>query len=128
MKEEKVFIVLTHTNQAAKGSHPGRGKNGNVTWEVAERVEFVNHIKTRHITTGSAIGDYINRKMIKGERHGMADYDVFEGYVRKKYEKQMIELDAAYSDIRIEVKEEEPVKQPFVDQFGNEREKTVFDV
>jgi hypothetical protein len=128
MKEEKVFIILTHKNQAAKGSHPGRGKNGNVNWEVAEQVEFVNHIKTRHITTGSAIGDYINRKMIKGERHGMGDYDVFEGYVRGKYERQMTELDAAYGNNRVEVEEEEPVEQPFVDRFGNERKKTVFDV
>jgi len=128
MKAEKVFIVLSHKNQAAQGSHPGRGKNGNVKWEVAEQVEFVNKIKDRHITMGSAIGDYINRKMIKGERHGMADYDVFEGYVRKKYEKQMLELDEAYNNDRIAVEEVEPVKQPFVDQFGNEREKTVFDL
>jgi len=126
MKEEKVFIVLSHKNQVAKGSHPGRGKNEIVKWEVAEQVEFVNRIKDRHILTGSAIGDYINRKMIKGERHGMSDYNTFEGYVRTKYEKQMSELDAAYGDNRIE--EEEKPEQPFIDQFGNERQRTVFDI
>ena len=125
MKQEKVFIILTHKNQVAKGSHPGRGKGGNVRWEVAEQVEFVNRIKDRHISTSSAIGDYINRKMISGVRHGMTSYTVFEEYVRKKYAKQMTELDEAYGNDRIE--EEVPLV-PFVDKFGNEREKTVFDV
>ena len=64
--------------------------------------------------------------MIKGERHGMSDYNTFEGYVRTKYEKQMSELDAAYGDNRIE--EEEKPEQPFIDQFGNERQRTVFDI
>lgn len=125
MKKEKVFIVLSHKNQLTKGSHPGRGKNGTVNWEVAEQVEFVNRIKDRHITTSSAIGDYINRKMISGQRHGMTDYDAFEGYVRKKYEKEMAELDSHYSNDRIEVEQPKPI---FIDKFGNEREKTVFDV
>ena len=40
MKEEKVFIVLSHKNQVAKGSHPGRGKNEIVKWEVAEQVNL----------------------------------------------------------------------------------------
>jgi len=123
--KEKVFIVLSHKNQLSRGSHPGRGKNGTVNWEVAEQVEFVNKLKERHITTGSVIGDYINRTMIKGERHGMTEYSVFEEYVRKKYKKQMDELDTAYGNERIEI--EQP-KEIFVDNFGNEREKTVFDV
>jgi hypothetical protein len=37
----------------------------------------------------------------------------------------MAELDAAYRESQVK---EEPVREVFADQFGNIREKTVFDV
>jgi hypothetical protein len=125
MKKEKVFIVITHKKQLRKGSHPGKGNKANLQWEIAENIEFVSNLKERHRSMGSAIGDYINRKMLTGERHGMGDYVVFEEYVRKKYEAQMKELDTLYENDRIE-EEVRPVM--ITDRFGNTREKTVFDV
>ncbi|HEY6436758.1 MAG TPA: hypothetical protein VIY47_09210 [Ignavibacteriaceae bacterium] len=122
MSKEKVFIVLSHKHQLKKGARPVKGDNSN--WEVVEQVEFVNQIRNKHISMSSAIADYINRKMITGDRYGMKDYQTFEDYARKKYEKQMAELDNAYKADQI--KEESP--EVFVDQFGNVREKTVFDV
>ena len=73
----------------------------------------------------SAIGDYINRKMITGSRFGLDDYDKFEEYVRTKYKKQMDELDTAYLAQQVEIEESPEV---FIDEFGNVRSRTVFDV
>lgn len=123
MNREKVLIVLSHKYVPKKGSHPGRGKKSNVEWEVAEQVEFVSSLKNKHISMSSAIGDYINRKMITGAKVGMDDYSHFEEYVRKKYSKEMAELDAAYSNDRIK----DESSEVFVDQFGNVRARTVFD-
>lgn len=117
MAKEKVFIILSHKNSLKKGS--------TTEWEVQETVEFVNQIRNRHISTSSAIADYLNRKMISGARYGMDDYDKFEEYVRNKYAKQMNELDSAYREQRVE---EPSSPEVFVDQFGNVRAKTVFDV
>lgn len=125
MSKEKVFIVISHLNKPAKGSHPGRNNKDEIKWEVTEHVEFVNQVRDKHISMASAVGDYINRKMVIGSRHGMTDYDKFEEYVRKKYKKQMEELDAAYREQRVGPPESPEV---FVDNFGNVRAKTVFDV
>jgi hypothetical protein len=75
------------------------------------------------------VADYINKKIFSGTRYGITDYEKFIEYVRKKYPKQMTELDAMYS-VQQEVEVEEIVKDTpvFVDQFGNVRAKTVFDV
>jgi hypothetical protein len=116
MSKEKVFIVLSHKNSLKKGS--------STEWEVSETVEFVNQLRNRHTSMGSAIGDYINRKMIIGTRYGMDEYSKFDEYIRKKYSKQMDELDAAY--LKQQVADESP--EVIVDQFGNVRSKTVFDV
>ena len=75
----------------------------------------------------SAIGDYINRKMQKGERHGMGDYDTFENYVRSKYEKEMTELDKAYRAEQVVFDLTPPEQEVFADKFGNVRARTVFD-
>jgi hypothetical protein len=117
MAKEKIFIVLSHKHSLKKKT------NGD--WEVQETVEFVNQLRNKHISSSSVIGDYINRKMVIGERFGFSDYAKFEEYVYKKYEKQMAELDAAYSDQRLAPAE---ILAPFKDQFGNTREKTVFDL
>jgi len=124
MSKEKVFIVVTHLNSHKKGSHPGRHEKENVQWEISETVEFVNQVKKKHISTASAIGDYINKKIIIGSRYGITSYDQFEEYVRTKYAKQMAELDAAYRTQQV-VEEKSP--EVFVDAFGNVRAKTVFD-
>jgi hypothetical protein len=118
MSKEKVYIVVSHKHNLKKGTKD--------QWEVAESVEFVNQLRNRHYTTSSAIGDYINRKMEKGERHGMGDYSKFEEYVRAKYTKEMAQLDAAYRADQVVVKE---VVSPelIADEFGNLRAKTVFD-
>jgi hypothetical protein len=116
MSKEKVFIVLSHKNTLRKGSR--------TDWEVVETVEFVNNLKKRHVTMSSAIGDYLNRKIISGKKVGMEDYDYFETYVRKKYAKQMEELDSAYHD---DVVKTEEGPELVTDTFGNVRPKTVFD-
>lgn len=122
MKKEKVYIVVSHKHILKT---PGT-KNKEPVWEVSEAVEFVNQLRNRHLTTSSAIGDYINRKMEKGERHGMGDYAVFEEYVRSKYAKEMSQLDAAYRAEQVAV-EEVASPEVFADQFGNLRARTVFD-
>jgi hypothetical protein len=117
--KERVFIVLMHKN-SLKG--PVR-KGVEPQWEVEERVEFVNQIRKKHIETGTAIADYLDRKMVSGARFGMTDYAKFEEYVRTKYSKQMAQLDSVYGGQRI------PTEDPeiFVDTFGNVRARTVFD-
>lgn len=122
MKKEKVYIVVSHKHTLKT---PG-SKHREPTWEVAETVEFVNQLRNKHHTTSSAIGDYINRKMLTGARHGMADYTQFENYVRTKYEKEMKELDKAYRADQVVV--DTPNQQEvFSDEFGNIRARTVFD-
>lgn len=116
MSKEKVFIVLSHKHSLRAGTRD--------QWEVTETVEIVSQLRKKHTTMSSAIGDYINRAMISGSKVGMTDYVGFEAYIRKKYPKQMSELDTAYSkDV---VKEES--QGVFADEFGNIRTKTVFDV
>ena len=121
MKKEKVYIVVSHKHVLKT---PG-SKNREPEWEVSESVEFVNQLRTKHLTTSSAIGDYINRTMQSGARHGMGDYDTFETYIRSKYEKEMAELDGAYREqVIFDVTPEQEV---FSDEFGNIRARTVFD-
>lgn len=122
MKKEKVYIVVSHKHILKT---PGT-KNKEPVWDLSETVEFVNQLRNKHLTTSSAIGDYINRKMEKGERHGMGDYDKFEEYVRSKYEKEMAELDKAYrAQVIFDVTP--PEQEVFADEFGNLRARTVFD-
>lgn len=123
MSKEKVYIVISHKYSLKKD--PRTGKFIKDQWEVNETVEFVNQLRNRHTTTSSAIGDYLNRKLITGTKLGMTDYDQFEQYVRKKYTKQMEELDAAY---RPKAEEKINKSEIFVDSFGNVRAKTVFDL
>lgn len=119
MAKECVYIILSHKNTLKKYSK--------TEWDVEETVEFVNQIRNKHRSLSSAIGDYLNKKMITGSRFGMEDYDQFEGYIRKKYEKQMAELDTAYMKDQVSVPELVSVPE-FSDQFGTSRPKTVFDV
>lgn len=117
MSKEKVFIVLSHKNSLKKGSK--------TDWEVTETVEFVNQLRRKHTTMSSAIGDYVNEKMLSGSRNGMVDYHKFEDYIRKKYKDQLKKLDDAYKPyIPSEIK----MPETFSDQFGNIRPKTIFDV
>lgn len=119
MKKEKVFIVLTHKHQLKLKSK--------TDWEVVETVEFVNQLRDRHYTTSVAIGDFVNRKMITGARHGMTDYDKFQDYISTKYKSQFEQLTTAYG--ALQAPPVETTEQPLVvDQFGNRRQKTVFDV
>ena len=124
MSKEKVFIVLSHKNMLKKD--PRTGKCVKDKWEVSETVEFVNQLRNKHITTSSAIGDYLNRKLLSGTSYGITDYNAFEEYVRTKYQKQMAELDSAYGHLRAENKVED-LPDVITDQFGNMRAKTVFD-
>jgi len=115
--KETVYIILSHMNTLKKGSR--------TEWDVHEKVEFVSTIRNKHTSTSSAIGDYINRKMITGSRYGMGDYEKFEEYVRTKYKEQMTQLDMAYGVDQARLDNSAEV---FVDKFGNVRAKTVFDV
>lgn len=115
MKKEKAFIVLSHTHRLEK----------NGQWQVYEKVEIVDQLRKRHYSNSSAIGDFINRTMISGIRVGMDNYDNFENYIRNRYKTQMDELDTMYKDHRVNLPEN---KDLMVDEFGNVREKTIFDV
>jgi hypothetical protein len=75
----------------------------------------------------SAIGDYINRKMLSGSRFGITEYGPFEDYIRKTYKKELAELDALYRADQIKEEQAEPSPEVFSDQFGNIRARTVFD-
>jgi len=116
MAKEKVFIVLSHKHSLKRGTKDH--------WEVSETVEFVNQLRNRHHTMSTAIADYLNEKMLTGSRSGMTDYKQFEGYVRKKYEKELSQLDSMYKADRPE-KATEP--ELYTDKFGTVRLKTVFD-
>jgi len=122
MKKEQVYIVVSHKHVLKT---PGT-KHREPQWSVAETVEFVNKLRNKHHTTSSAIGDYINQKMLTGARHGMTDYDQFENYIRTKYTKEMKALDNAYraDQVVIDVPNQQEV---FSDEFGNIRTRTVFD-
>lgn len=122
MKKEKVYIVVSHKHILKT---PGT-KNKEPVWDLSETVEFVNQLRNKHLTMSSAIGDYINCKMEKGERHGMGDYAKFEEYVRSKYAKEMAEFDKAYRAEQVVV-EEVASPEVFADEFGNLRARTVFD-
>lgn len=116
MAKEQVYIVLMHKHSLKVGTRD--------QWEVQETVEFVSQLRNKHLTMASACGDFLNRKMISGSRHGFADYAVFEDYIDKKYEKQLTELKGAYPRAELpEVAKSNLIK----DQFGNERAPTVFD-
>jgi hypothetical protein len=123
MKKEKVFIVASHKHILKKDPRTGKTLTGQ--WEVSEVVEFVNQLRNKHIRSSTAIGDYINRTMLTGERHGMGDYNTFENYIRTKYAKQLEELDGAYGQYRISAP---VVEETITDEHGNTRSKTVFDV
>ena len=122
MSKEKVYIVLSHKHSLKKKS--------TTEWEVAESVEFVSTLRNKHLTTSSAIGDYLNETMLSGSRVGMEDYTKFENYVRNKYAKEMAKLDDMYLSDKnvIKVNNDTIVDNAYVDQFGNTREKTVFDI
>lgn len=118
MAKEKVYIVLSHVNQYQHKSNQ---------WEVVEKVEFVNSLRTRHYTTASVVADYINSKIIVGNRVGFHDYSQLDGYVRSKYPNQMKEIDNAYGDMRVQVDVPEAEMTLIVDNFGVTRAKTIFD-
>jgi len=115
MAKEKVYIVLSHKHSLKRGSK--------TEWEVAETVEFVNQLRNKHISMSSAVGDFLNKKMMTGAKVGMGDWEYFEAYVRKKYAKQMAQLDAAYPEEVVE----DTGPALITDQFGNLRPRTVFD-
>ena len=119
MSKEKVFIVLIHKNMLKPKSK--------TEWEVQEIIECVDQLRPRHYTYASVIGDYLNRKMIMGERYGMTDYSKFEEYVTTKYPQQMKQLNEAYRALQAPEPESES-PEVFADSFGNIRTKTVFDL
>jgi hypothetical protein len=88
MKKENVFIIVTQMRSLKTKSKD--------SWQVVERVEFVDQIRNRHYSTATAIGDYVNQKMLLGMAKGIEDYSKFETYIREKYPKQMEHLDTYF--------------------------------
>lgn len=123
MSKEKVFIVVSHKH-SLKNKH-SKTENPN-DWQVTETVEFVSELRKKHYEMSSAIGDYINRKMITGARFGITEYGPYEDYIRQKYAKELAQLDALYRKEQV-AESHEPSAEVFADQFGNIRAKTVFD-
>jgi hypothetical protein len=110
MSKENVYIVVTHINALKKGSK--------AEWEVTETVEFVNHLRKKHISMSTAIGDYLNRKMFKGASIGLDDYDKFEGYIRQKYGPQMKLLDKEYRPVDLSIPPEGDQRPVSADKDG----------
>ena len=117
MSKDQVYIVVSHTNRLR-----------NQKWEVSEKVEFVNSLRSRHYTTASIIADYINQKVITGKRFNIETYNQLDQYLRTKYPKQFKELDEKYASMVVQ----QPavvsdVPNVIIDDFGIARQKTVFD-
>lgn len=135
MSKEKVFIVISHKRVLKQNNRVGSRKPAESDWEIAETVEFVNHLKSKHITMSSATADYINRKVLSGSHLGMTSYDQFESYVNTKYPKQLAELDAVYRELQVArpptpelvATTDQPIQDLITDEFGNVRVRTVFD-
>ena len=85
MKKENVFIIVTQMKTLKTKSKD--------SWQTTEHVEFVDQIRNRHYSMATAIGDYVNKKMVLGMAKGIEDYSIFETYIRGKYPKQMEQLD-----------------------------------
>jgi hypothetical protein len=117
MSKEKVFIVLSHKHSL--------GNRITGDWQVNETIEFVSQLRNRHYTMSTVIVDYLNRKLITGKRAGFDTYEKFDEYARKKYPKQMTELDNAYGSMVVPV--EESNEALVTDEFGTVRPATVFD-
>jgi hypothetical protein len=100
MRKDKVFIVVTQIRSLKTKSKD--------SWQVTERVEFVDQVRNKHISTATAIGDYINQKMVIGAAKGITEYDKFETYIREKYPKQMEQLDAHFRP--------KPAEEPVADE------------
>ena len=96
MKKEKVFIIVTQMKSLVPKS--------TTSWQVTEKVEFVSTIRNKHISTATAICDYVNKTIVLGTSKGVTDYEVFEKYIR--YPKQLETLDAYF---RPKVEENQPV-------------------
>ncbi len=114
MSKENVFIVISHVHSLKPGS--------NNVWETAERVEFVNQLRKKHVVSSTMIADYTRKKIVSGARYGIDNYNALIEYVGKKYPKQLAELNALYGV------ETTTTASEFTDSFGNTRSKTVFDV
>jgi hypothetical protein len=115
MAKKNIYIVLMHSHALKSGSKS--------EWETNERVEFVDNLRKRHISFSTAIGDYTNKKMISGSRYNINDYNQFEEYLKGKYPEQMKQLDKIYGNEAAVI-----ISDDMVDEFGNKRAKTVFDV
>lgn len=83
MSKGNVFIVMVHHNIR---------NNKTKKMEVHEKIEFVDDLKTRHITSATVILDYLNRKIVKN-RGDTGTYEEFEAYVTNACPKQMAELE-----------------------------------
>ncbi len=116
MKKEKVYIVVNHLHRV--------NKDGD--WDTSEKVEFVDQLRRRHLDQSSIVADYINRKVLVGARFGFDTYEKVDAYVRKRYDKQMAELDRQYQADQVPDTTEKV--ETVMDDFGQVRAKTVFDV
>lgn len=86
MREEKIFVVLSHKYVKAKPPEKH--------WNAIENVSFVNKLTEKHLTMSTIIGDYINRDIIIGS--SKADYITFEAYVNEKFPEEMKKLHENY--------------------------------
>lgn len=107
MKQEKVFIVASHSRRPSKD----RLKEGQ--WEVTERVEFVNQLRQKHIQTSTIAVEYIEEKVIIGKMSGVI-YEEFIKYVTNRYPKQMEQLQQIYKPSAV-VENAEPMPESVLD-------------
>ena len=86
---KRVFIVI---QQLQRLNPDVRHKE----WEIFEQVEFVSTLREKHYRESVAIADYVNSKLITGQRNGFESYDQLLAYVRRRYPDQVAKLDDKY--------------------------------
>lgn len=85
---KSIYIVFTHSRK------PHFNEMGAKTdeWDSFENVEFVDRLKTNHLTGATVIIDYLKGEIVK-TRDNSITYDSIINHVNQSYPEQMAHLD-----------------------------------
>jgi hypothetical protein len=111
-----VYIIISHKHSLKAGTKD--------QWETTEQVEFVDRLRKKHHEMSTAIASFTDRRMLTGARYSITDYTSFIDYIRKKYPKQLAELESQFGPAVDQPQTPDQIQ----DMFGNTRSKTVFDL
>lgn len=76
-----------------------QSKSSEDKWSVTESVEFINSLKTKHLTGATLIVDVINKTIIK-TRNPDATYDTVYEYVKKSHPQKIETLEQMLSQLK----------------------------